>query len=73
MLETYTTDDVIAEANEDILRFTQLPNATPLQFHDAIWMKTLRVPHVYDEYMLKQTVIERLPTLIIHSMHALLS
>lgn len=70
LLETYVTDDVIDEADKDILRFTQPPNTPTLQFGDTRWMKTLQVLHVYGEYVLKETFIEELPTSIKHSMRA---
>lgn len=49
LLETYTMDDIIAEAEDDILHFTQPPRINPLIFDEALWMNMCRFLHVDDE------------------------
>lgn len=46
LLNTYATDNVIAEADIDISRFVQPMNSTPLQFADVLLMKTSHVLQV---------------------------
>lgn len=49
----YKMDNVNAQMRNDILRFSQPTNTTYLQFSNAFWMETLKVPHSNHEYVLK--------------------
>lgn len=42
-------EDVVDEADNDVIRFIQPRSTTPLQFLDSVWMKILRGPHFYQE------------------------
>lgn len=70
LLETYATDDVIAETDAEILRFTQPPTKSPTEYAEALWNKALRCDRVYDEYVLKGIFIEGLHESIRHSMRS---
>lgn len=48
-LETYVHEDVVAEEHNDILFFTQETNTRRIKFHNAFWMKIIRVPHDLDK------------------------
>lgn len=41
LLETYATDDVIAETDPRIMNFYQLLNRTPNQYAEVHWTKSL--------------------------------
>lgn len=58
MLETHTTDDILAETDAKIRRFTQLFNKTPIQYAEFLRAKALRCERVYDEYVLRSNFIE---------------
>lgn len=65
---TYATDDIIAEADAEIKCITHLINVSPLQYVDALWMKTLCCRHVFDESVLEGTFVKGLPPLLKNSM-----
>lgn len=48
-LETYPTNNVIAEVDKDVLQVKDPPNINRLSLADALWMKTLRITNVYNE------------------------
>lgn len=54
LLGTYTTDDIIAEADTEIVRFIRVTNMSALQYSDVPWMKTLHFPQEKDEYLLRK-------------------
>lgn len=56
LLEAYMTGDVVPDTDNDILRLTKLVSMMSLQFGDALWMKTLKAPYVYDKYFLKSDI-----------------
>lgn len=60
LLETYLTDGIIAETDEDMRSFRQLSIKSPTEYTEALWNKVLRGARVYDEYVLKRIFIERL-------------
>lgn len=64
LLEKYATDYIIAEAYTEIERFTESTNVSSLQDADALWMKTIWGQQVHDEYVLKRTWLEGLPSSI---------
>lgn len=68
LLQTSATADIIAEADTSIVRFTQLQYVSPLRYANALWMKILRCPQVYDDSVLKEMFVEGLPLWIGHSM-----
>lgn len=49
--------------------FTLPASMTSFQLPNAVWIKPLRLPRVYDEYVLKTASGEGLPTSIRHSKH----
>lgn len=67
LLEIYVAYDIIAKADTETVHFTQSIIMSPLQYTNAIWMKTLHCPQACDEYSLKGSFVEGLPCLIIHS------
>lgn len=69
-LETYATDDVIAETGTDMMRFTQPSKKSPAEDEEALWNKAPRCDRVYDEYVFKDIFSERLSKSVRHSMHA---
>lgn len=51
--ETYMTDDVVIEMDNDKLQIIQQLSTNVLKPADSFCMKTLRILHDYDEYVLK--------------------
>lgn len=49
LVETYETDDVIAEADADMMRFTLPSNKSPAEYAEGLCNKALRCDRVYDE------------------------
>lgn len=70
LLETYVTDDVIAEINNDIMPYAQPVNKTPIEYAGILWSKALQCDCVYDDYVLKGIFIVGPIGSIRHSMHA---
>lgn len=64
------SSNIIAEADHEIVRFPEPKNMSPLQYAEALWMKNVWGPQVYDEYVLKETFVEGLPSYIRHSMRS---
>lgn len=60
VLKPYTTDDIIAETKEEIMRRTQPLNKTPIEYADLLWTKKLRFNRVYDEYIVRSNFFESL-------------
>lgn len=58
MLETYTTDDVIAETDAEIITLSQLLNQTLIEYAKLLWSKALRCNEVHDIYVVKSNLIE---------------
>lgn len=48
LLQMYGTDDVIIEADNNLMGFTQLPNESPTENAKVLWNKALRCYRVYD-------------------------
>lgn len=46
LLETYATNDVIAESDAEIMHYTQPPNKTPAGYTCLLWSKALHCDHV---------------------------
>lgn len=63
--ESHAPDDLIAETEAGIMRFTQPLNSTPFRYAELLQAKALRFNPVYNEYRLKGNFIKGLP----HSMH----
>lgn len=63
LLETHATEEIIVEADREIVRFNQPTYMSRLQYADALWMETLHCPQVYDEYILNGTFFGR-PTVL---------
>lgn len=57
-LETYATDDVIAEADDDMMRFTQPSNKSPTEYTEALWNKGFKRDRVYDEHVHKDIILK---------------
>lgn len=70
LLETYAPNDVNSVAYKDILCFPRPLMTTPLQIDHGLWMNTLPVLHVYEEYFLKRIFIKELLNRIQHRMRA---
>lgn len=60
LLGTYATDDTIAETDGEIAHYVKPLTMSPLHFSYELWLKTVRRPHDYDEYVLKGVFIRRL-------------
>lgn len=58
LLETHTTDDVIADINAENLRFTQLSDMMPIENLEALWSKVLHCNLLFDEYIQMGIFIE---------------
>lgn len=69
LLDTYAPDDIIAEAETDMTRFTQPSNKLLTEYAKALWNKELRCDTVYDEYVLNRIFIEGFSESIHHSRH----
>lgn len=53
LLTTYATDDIIAAANMDIMKFEQPAGQSAVGYAQALWTKGLRFGPVNNEYRLK--------------------
>lgn len=58
LLETYTTEGIIADTNINMMTITQVQNGSPTEHVEALWNKALQRDRVYDEYVLKRIFIE---------------
>lgn len=56
LFETYSTSDIFAEADTETVLFTQETNMSPLQFANALWIRTLWCPQLYCEYVLRENL-----------------
>lgn len=68
LLETYTTDDVIAEGAVEIPQFTQPSNFALTVYAEDLCSKMIGCNLVYDEYVLKEIINEGLIGSIRHRM-----
>lgn len=71
LLETYGTDEIIAEASTRVVRLTQRAQMSPLQQEDDLLMKSLRCPRGHDEFVLMRPLVEGLLSLKWHDMSSL--
>lgn len=60
LLRTYSTDDIIAEVEASLMRFTQGDRMNETDYAQALWTKALRCGTVYSEEHLKGLFIEGL-------------
>lgn len=60
LLETYATDDITAETDDDMIQRTQPSNSSPEEYAEALWNKALKCHREYDEYVLKRIFMESL-------------
>lgn len=51
VLQTYTKDEIIAEATRKIARYVQRSTGSPLKFASEFSLQTLKYLHAYDEYV----------------------
>lgn len=56
-LEAYSTGDIIVKVDVDISHFTQPTTVTTLQLVDSLQIRTVLVPLVYEEYVVKKELI----------------
>lgn len=50
LLETYNTENIIAESDAILMRVTHLLNKTMMKYAKWLWATALRRNRVYDEY-----------------------
>lgn len=60
-LETYATDNVIAEKDAYMSCFTQQSNKLRTEYTEAVWSKVLWCKRVFKELVLKANFIAGLP------------
>lgn len=53
-LATYTTQDIMDEAYNGMMQFTQPSNKSPTKYSEALWNKAITCNRVYDENVLKR-------------------
>lgn len=70
LLETYATEDVIAEANADMMQLTQPSNKLPAECSESLSNTVLRCERVYDEYLVEGIFTEGFSESIHHSTHS---
>lgn len=70
MLETYATENVIAEAYKNELHFYQPKNSMPQQFTDTLWIKTSWVLQNLRLGLAERYGYAKLPASTRHSMQA---
>lgn len=58
LLNTYSTDDIVAETNSDGTRFRQSLHTTAVKYSQALWTMAPWKGLLYHEYGLKDTFIE---------------
>lgn len=64
LLKTYVTDDIIGEMDSQIALDAKPLTILRLKLDSDVWLKALRCPRVYDEYVPKVIFIEGLPQCI---------
>lgn len=67
LLHNYATDDIMGETDIKIAPYVKLLSTSPLQFANELWIRTVRCPHLYDEYVLKWIFAEGLLHSIRHN------
>lgn len=60
LLQTYATDDVVAESEADKMRFTQPLNNSPIECPETLENKTLRCDRVHEDMYSKAFFNEEL-------------
>lgn len=70
LLEGYDTNDVISEADADIMKTTPLHNKTQIEYAELFWAKGLHLHHAYNEYIHKGGFIRILQNSIRQSIHS---
>lgn len=68
--ETSATDDIISETDSKIAHFVKQSNMLLLEFANAIWLKVLWCPHVYNSYVCNVIFVKGLLQSISHNMRA---
>lgn len=58
LLETYATDDVVAEDEADITNYEHPKSMSAMQYLQAMWKEALRCGQVYSDSRLKRVLIE---------------
>lgn len=53
LLKTYTTEDILAEAELALRIFSQLPHHSVSEYLDELWTKTLHMGRLYDDGHIK--------------------
>lgn len=66
-LKIYATEDVLEETDPEIMQLSQLPKMASLKVFRPQWLNTSRCPYRYDEYKMKETLIEDLSRSIRHT------
>lgn len=56
--KTYDKDDIIAETDANMIKFTQSSNESPTEYAEAMWNKALRFDRVYDKCVLKAILLK---------------
>lgn len=54
LLENYVTDDIIAETDASMVRFTQPSNKSLKDYTKALYNKAFGCNRIHDEYVLKK-------------------
>lgn len=58
--ESWVVDEIIAETDSETVRYVKLSTKSPLELENWLCLKTLLCPHFYDEYVLKEILVEGL-------------
>lgn len=70
LLRTYTTDAIVAETDNKIHCYVKRLITSPLRYPHEQWLRTLRCPHIYIEFVLRRTLVYELPQFNWYSMRA---
>lgn len=70
LFQTYATDDIIAETDTTLKRYTEPLTMLPTQYEETLVSKSLRCGEIYDQYILKAIFIKRLHKFVRHSMRS---
>lgn len=70
LLETYVTNDDIAEKDAENLRLTRPSNMTPTEYADVLWNKALLCELAHDKHAPKSISIEGLHRSFRHSIRS---
>lgn len=65
-----TTDYIVKEINDDIMRSTKAQNESCTDCAEALWNEALRSDRAYDDNVLKDILTKGLSELIHRSMHS---